>query len=241
MSFPMVVETALEVFGRPCEFIVAMGLGRSYGQESKFFGKKFLGILQSDLWAALDRAPAIATVALVADVGNDLAYEAPVARVVEWVARAIDALVERGARAALNNVPLASLQTVGAARYRIMRSVLFPKCRVPRVEMLRRAEELSRALENVAKTRKVPVFSGESAWYGFDPIHPRRASRGEIWQRMFAALAPAGAAVAMRPPAPGAAVRLRRAQARAWSTFGANRRARGVVERLDDGSTVALF
>src|SRR5205809_67380 len=72
MSFPKVVELARATCGGPAEFFVAMGFGRSYGQESKFFGKKFSGILQSGIWAALDRAPARETVAVIADVGNDL-------------------------------------------------------------------------------------------------------------------------------------------------------------------------
>jgi hypothetical protein len=241
MSFPMVIETARALFDRPTEFFVAMGLGRSYGQESKFFGKKFSGILQSDLWDALDRARPLPTFAIVADVGNDLAYEAPVASIVTWVEQTLDRLAAQGARCALNNVPLASLERVGGVRYRLMRSLLFPKCGVPRREMLHRATELSRALEEVAAERKTPAFSGESAWYGWDPIHPRGRWRGAIWERMFAALAPTEAPATMRRPSRAAARRWRRLQARGWASRGGKSPGAAAVERLDDGTMAALF
>jgi hypothetical protein len=116
IKFPMVVHSARAMFDAPLQFFVAKGFGRSYGQESKFFGKKFLGILQSGLWAAMDRTPPMPTVAIVADIGNDLAYEAPVRRIVEWVERTLDRLAAHRAQVVLNNVPLASLGAVGAAR-----------------------------------------------------------------------------------------------------------------------------
>jgi hypothetical protein len=148
-----VVEAARAMWNAPLEFFVAAGFGRSYGQESKFFGKKFSGILQSDLWTALERAPRAATVANLANVGNDLAYEASVESVVEWVATTLDRLAAHDARIALNNVPLESLRTVGEIRFRVLRTILFPRCRLSRGELLARAERLSEAPARLAESR----------------------------------------------------------------------------------------
>jgi hypothetical protein len=178
IMFPTIVESARANFAQPLEMFVAKGFGRSYGQQSKIFGKKFSGILQSGLWAAMDRAPALPTVAIVADVGNDLAYETPVDTLVQWIEATLDRLADHGARVVLNNIPLPSLRTVGLARYHVFRQVLSPSCRLSHREMIARAERLSERLDRLASERKTPVFSGKIAWYGLDPIIPGGPRQG---------------------------------------------------------------
>jgi hypothetical protein len=241
LTFPKVVATARITWRAPLEMFVAMGFGRSYGQESKFFGKKIPGILQSDLWSALDAAPRMPTVAILADVGNDLAYEVPVETVVEWMTTTLDRLAASGARVALNNVPIESLRSVGALRFRVLRSILFPRCRLSRSALLTRAEALSGALDDLARRRKIPVFSGENAWYGLDPIHPRRASAGEIWKRMFAALDASGRVPTWMHLPRGEARQLRQLHARSWSRDARRGAVVTSTLRLVDGTTVALF
>jgi hypothetical protein len=241
LTFRTIVQSALAMFDGPLELFVAKGFGRSYGRDSKFFGKKFPGILQCGIWDALHRAPPLPTVAVVADLGNDLAYEAPVDDVVGWVSTALDRLDEHGARVALNNVPIASLRTVGAARYYLFRELFFPSCKLPRQEMLHRAEQLSDALDRLAEEREKPIFSGEIGWYGLDPIHPRRAAAGEVWQRMLGALRAPEAA-----PAHGVEVAVRvlpwhRLRPAFYWHFGVARRAAQPCARLVDGSTIAIY
>jgi hypothetical protein len=178
---------------------------------------------------------------VLADIGNDLAYGAPVETIVDWVETALDRLSSVGASAVVNNVPLDSLLGVGAARYRLFRELFFPNCPVPRRDMLARARRLSGLLEDLAARRKTPIFSGENAWYGFAPIHPRRRAAGEIWRRMLGALAPDGAPTrAVRPDA-RTAWRLRRLKPSQWSEFGLRRRAAQPSGRLADGTTIALY
>ena len=241
IAFPMVVETARAMFDGPLEFIVAKGFGRSYGQESKFFGKKFPGILQSELWDDIDRRAPLATVAVLADIGNDLAYGAPVETILAWVEMALDRLGARESRTVLNNLPLASLQSVGSARYLLFRELFFPNCRLSRSEMLSRADDLGAGLEKLAASRNTPIFSGEIDWYGRDPIHPRRRSAGAVWQRMLGALAAHDEPPALVRPSLRAAWRLRRLKASAWSDFGFQRRAAQPSGRLADGATIALY
>ena len=241
IMFPTVVETARALFATPLELFVAKGFGRSYGQESKFFGKKFSGILQSGLWDAMRRARPLPTFALLSDVGNDLAYEAPVERVVTWIEQTLDRLAAYDAKVVLNNIPIASLKSVGSVRYQVFREVLFPNCRLPRAEMFRRAEQLDEALVRIASERDLPIFSGELAWYGLDPIHPRWSSRGEIWRRMFSALRGADDAIELVRPTPQAALQLRRLKAHRWSQFGWPRRAEQPSGRLADGGSIAIF
>jgi hypothetical protein len=241
LTFPMVIETALDVFGRPLEFFIAMGFGRSYGRESKFFRKFFSGILECEIWDALDRARSLSTVAVAADIGNDLPYEVPVTTIVDSVERTLDALAVRGVRAVLNNIPLPSIRSLTPARYALMRRILFPRSRMAHGELMRRAEELSGRLETMAAGREMPIFTGENAWYGFDPIHPRRKWAGEIWQRMFTAASPNPHPVIMRHPPRRDARQLRRLQSRAWFDLSRGGGATVISARLSDGSSLALF
>lgn len=241
IMFPTIVETMRAMYAHPIELHVAKGFGRSYGLHSKFFGKKFPGILQSGLWSALNRAQSLPTVAIVADVGNDLAYEAPVETIVGWVERALDRLAAHDARVVLNNIPIESLRRVGPARFHCFREVLFPSCKLSRRELLARADRLSEELDRVAMEREISVFSGEKSWYGLDPIHPRLASAGEIWRRMLGALPGADGALTLVRPRPAAMLRYRRLRPLECSQFGVTRRAEQPTLRCADGTTTSIY
>lgn len=241
IMFPTIVESLRATFAHPIELHVAKGFGRSYGLHSKFFGKKFPGILTSGLWPALNSARPLPTVAIVADVGNDLAYEAPVERIVEWVERALDRLATHDAQVVLNNVPIESLRRVGWARYHTLREVLFPNCKLSRDEMLRRADALSERLAAVAASREIAVFSGESAWYGLDPIHPRLKSAGEIWRRMMGAVSGAGETATLARPSTVMMLRYRRLRPLECAHFGLARRAEQPSLRAADGTTISIY
>ncbi len=241
IMFPTIVETLRATYAHPIELHVAKGFGRSYGLHSQFFGKKFPGILSSGLWPALNRARRLPTVAVVADVGNDLAYEAPVDKIIEWVERALDRLAVHDAHVVLNNVPIESLRMVGAARYYPLREALFPNCKLSRGEMLRRAESLSEHLARLAEERRIPAFSGQRAWYRLDPIHPKVASAGEIWRRMLGALVGASEPIQLVRPRTSTALRYRRLPALEWTHFGVARHAEQPALRDRDGSIIAIY
>jgi hypothetical protein len=241
IMFPTIVETARAMYAQPLEMFVAKGFGRSYGQQSKFFGKKFPGILQSGLWDAMSRAQALPTVAIIADIGNDLAYEAPVDTIIKWIETALDRLASYGARVVLNEPPLDSLKRVGTVRYRVMRELLFPKCRLSRAELLSRAERLSERLHELSREREIPIFAGESAAYGLDPIHPRRASAGDVWERMLSALSPTSSGRPLVHPAPIDSLRFYQLKPHTWSVYGWSRCAEQPCRRLADGTTIAIY
>lgn len=241
IMFPHVIKTLRATFAKPMEMLVAKGPGRSYGRESKIFWKKFFGILQCGLWDALADSQPLKTRAIVADVGNDLAYEAPVEQIVAWVETALDRLLEHKADIALNNIPLESLGTVGELRFRVLKRILFPRCSLSRSELMRRAEGLSVSLERIANARKVPIFSGNIEWYGIDPIHPRRVHAGLIWQQMIGAIAPAHDTMEWRRASWREALQLHGLQPQAWVERGAARSAPQPVARFEDGTTVSLY
>lgn len=184
-SFPTAVSIARDMLSTRLSIHAAMGLGRSYGKESGFMGKKFSGIFFSHLWDAYENETCPATLAFVTDIGNDIAYEEPVTRIMEWVAACVARLDKSGAQVALANVPIDVLCTMSRTRFEFFRAVLFPKCRLNWSTILSRAEELHECLNRFAEVQKKPIFAVPNTWYGFDPIHPRFSRLADYWRAMF--------------------------------------------------------
>lgn len=220
-AFPELVDLARGALQRPLEIVCAKGYGRSFGQSSRFLAKKFPGILRCGLWDDLHIAEPRNTLALITDIGNDLAYNAPVATIASWIAETLDRLGSHHARCVLNDLPMASLRVVGRARYEALRRLLFAFCRLDRAAMLLRAEQLSERLNELAHSREMPIFSAENVWYGVDPIHPRRAYRMAIFRRMLGALVAESNSLTPAPSSRSQRRRLRRFRAaeETWCGF----------------------
>lgn len=184
-TFPHAVAVARCRLGTNLQIHVVMGAGRSYGVEAGYLGKKFSGIFFCEIWNALRHKSTAPTVAFITDVGNDLGYEIEVPLISRWVAECVDRLVDMGAAILISELPLASLQRINSLEFKLLRTILFPRCRLSRDEVLRRAKHLNDRLCELAEMRKIPIFSLPNAWYGFDPIHVRRSCRVDYWRALF--------------------------------------------------------
>ncbi|HYG65018.1 MAG TPA: hypothetical protein VEL74_20720 [Thermoanaerobaculia bacterium] len=181
-SFPRVVHQARRVAGGPVEVVGAFGHGRSYGAWSRFlFVRQLPGILQCGLWEELERRPPLPTVALVTDVGNDLAYGERPETIAEWVETCLDRLARLGAETVLTLLPIESLAFLSPLRYYLARTILFPGRGVPRSALLERANELNSRLQRLGLERGVRLVEPEVSWYGIDPVHIRRGERDRAW------------------------------------------------------------
>ena len=240
-AFPTVVSMSQKVFDTPLDLFVAKGHGRSYGKVSSCFGKKNSGIFSCGIWRALEQEKSVPITAIVTDVGNDLAYEVPVETVVEWVEGCLDRLLSHDARVVLSDLPLEVIRQLSEVRYRYFRKILFPQCRLDWQEMLKRAEQLSERLGEVAASRKIPMFIGQSEWYGLDPIHPRRRNCPEMWAQLLASVAEVPSDLSKHRCPMAMAWYLRGLRPESWSTFSFSRRASQPNGQLRDGSTVSLY
>ena len=179
--------------------------------------------------------------AFVTDIGNDLAYEVPVDNVLSWVEACVDHLLLRDARVVLSDLPLEVLKHLSETRYRCFRALLFPQCRLDWSEMLRRAEQLSAGLQELAKSREVPLFVGREQWYGLDPIHPRRRYFRDIWAQLLSAVVETTSDSLKCRCSFSLAWYLRSLQPESWSQFSFARHASQPNGRLRDGSTISLY
>jgi len=240
-SFPTVVATALQVLDGPLSIFAAMGHGRSYGQDSRCLGKKFSGISQCGIWQSLDEKNPPPTTAWITDIGNDLAYDVPVETVLRWIRTCVDRLLAIDARVVLGDLPLPSLRRTSEVKYRFLRTLFFPSCRLAFDDLLRRAEQLSGGLQELAELQKVPIFSVKNEWYGFDPIHPRPAHYATIWRALFAqSLALSSRAVGNKKSW-ALYWYLRGLRPQSYSWWGIDRRAIQPHGRLQDATDIALY
>jgi len=221
----------------PVEVLAALGHGRSYGTWSSLaWVRRLPGIAQCGLWQELERRPALPTVALVTDVGNDLLYGAPVPVIAGWVGTCLERLAKRQAELVVGLLPLASLEKVSPVRYHLVRQILFPGRRAARWSaMLDSARELNERLRRLGLEHGARLVEPSPSWYRMDPIHVRRSMRSQAWDEMFRhPLLPCEGQ-------PAAGGRLPLFGAAELRLFGVPLRNPQPVCRLKDGSTVALY
>jgi hypothetical protein len=235
------VNIARDMINTRLAIHAAMGLGRSYGKESGFIGKKFSGIFFSRLWDVYESETSSSTLAFVTDIGNDLAYEEPVTRIMEWVTACVARLDKTGAKIALTNVPIDVLRALSRARFEFFRAVLFPRCRLPWLTLLSRAEELHDSLGKFAENQNMPIFAVPNAWYGFDPIHPRSARLADYWRALFSLLTTQAATTKPRSRSLRSYLRVRTLSTPDLRSQSSKRRFPSNETTLDDGSSIALY
>jgi hypothetical protein len=237
MSAPGLIAEALRAAGSPeADVLVAAGHGRSYGEWSRMMGRGLPGIVDCGLWPALEARRADGGgIAVVTDIGNDLAYGVSGARLAGWVETCVGRLREHGLRVAVSRFPAPSVASLGWLRFELLRALLFPGRRFSLASVLAEGAELNARLER-------SVAASGAAWvplapeiYGLDRIHWRRAGRALAWDALTAPVRAGGS------PAPNPDVRLRGARAELRTLFGRERRCAQPCVRLASGSTVSFF
>jgi len=188
ISAPLLLENLHRNSGGAADVRVAMGFGRSYGGWSRFLLRELPGIVDCGLWNDLPSgSPDTPLRALITDVGNDLVYGHPPEHIAGWVEECVRRLQGVGGDVVLTLPPLESLAALSRWRYTLMRSLFFPFCRTPLVEMRVLADELHTRLTELASSLGIPALHSPGGWYGFDPIHIRRRLRSEAWQSILSA------------------------------------------------------
>jgi len=240
-SISTVVETAREMWREPVEIMAAIGHGRSYGRDSRMMGRKISGIFPSTLWKDLQMRSALPTTALVTDVGNDLGYGVSVSELVSWVEGCLDHLDRAAATTIITELPLARLERLSEREFLFFRTLFFPKSRLTFADIRSRALELNDSLGRIAERRKIPVITVSGAWYGYDPIHLKRAAWREAWPTILSAWR-AGEEVSVRPRTSLARwAYLRSLMPAEREVFGIMRRHAQPCGVLRDGTTISLY
>lgn len=182
-----VVAAACGAWGYPLDILAAIGHGRSYGSPSRVLGRRLPGILPCGLWQALAEREPAASQALVTDIGNDIFYGVPVARIAGWVGECIDRLQVARAEVIITGLPICNLDRVSPAHYAAIRSLVFPSCRLTLDGVKDCARELNGLVAELAQTRGATFVEPTAAWYGFDPLHIRWSRQTTAWNAILSA------------------------------------------------------
>jgi hypothetical protein len=177
-------------FGGPSNVLVAAGHGRSYGQYSLVLVRGLPGITASGLWSHLDSGSKLTIHALLTDIGDDIAFGHTPEQVLEWVSSCAQRLQRQAAQIVMTNVPIASIESLSEARYRLIRTIFFPFSRLSRQEAINRTGLVHGGLEDIASKYNIALFEQEPLWLGPDGIHIRYQRRKEFFRRIVERLPP---------------------------------------------------
>jgi hypothetical protein len=234
----VLLDAARDAAQGAVEAHAALGRGRSYGMPTRLLGRGLDGIDGCGLWPALAAAPPRPTFALVMDVGNDLLYGVEVERMLGWVASALQRLQAPTTRLAVVGLPMPTLRNLAPWRFRLVRSLLVPSCRLSLPQVLDRAERLHAGLGALAAAHGAMFHAPPAEWYGFDPVHVRRA----CWPAAARTWLGTGDDTS-QPALDGALARLRFlfAAPATRSLFGRVHHAEQPQRRWTDGTTLSLW
>jgi hypothetical protein len=239
-SMSTLVETAELVWGRPLDVLAACGHGRSYGRTSCVFGRSLPGILECGLWDDLSRRSALPAAALVTDIGNDILYGAGVDQIAAWVEQCLLRLRAVCERIVITELPLARVVSVTPGQYNLFRALLFPGSRVTWTDALDRVRELNARVIELARQQRGVSCVPRLQWYGWDPIHVRRAAWAEAWCEILSGWSDRGVAQRARGSwLRGWQLRRQRPLVRRW--FGFEQRRAQPTCTLRSGSAISLY
>ncbi|MDR4513461.1 hypothetical protein [Nitrosomonas sp.] len=184
-SLRMIIQLLQQQYGAPSEVLVAAGHGRSYGQNSLVLVRELPGIVQCGLWRQLYASRSVPTYAFLTDIGNDIPYGYLPSQILRWVSWCIQQLQQSGAHIVMTNLPIDSIKAISERRFKVLRSVLFPTCRLSRDEIFERAYTVHQGLNELAARHLVVLYEPEPKWMGFDGIHVSLWKRQAFYRQLF--------------------------------------------------------
>ena len=145
IGLPVVLRQLFAGLPRPLDIFAACGHGRSFCTWSRVLFRGLPGIDRCRLWTDLDHTagPALQTLALVSDIGNDLMYGASPEQITRRVESCLKLLGDQGAQLAVVRLPLARVEQLSSLRYHATKALFFPRSGGSWPEMLRKTSRLS--------------------------------------------------------------------------------------------------
>lgn len=183
------VQALRATVGASIDLRVALGMGRSYVDWSRFWHRRLPGILQSDLWNVLPQCDDQSPLALLTDIGNDIVY----GRTPDTIFTAVTESVSRlrqwnsATRFVMTGLPLYAVASVGPIRFRVARTILFPGCNLSLSSIVTAAEEVDGRCREFAASEGIAFVEPRPEWYGIDPIHVLPKFRYDAFREFFSA------------------------------------------------------
>ncbi len=183
-----VFEISRKLWGSPLDFITTAAHGRSYGRgASRVLWRVLPGILSCGIWDALEKRPPATTASLLTDIGNDLLFGASVKQIRGWVGECLEKVSDFSEKIIVTELPLETIKKLGACRFAMLRSMLFPSSRLQYQDAIERSLQLNDEVIELAKEFHAAIVKPRRDWYGFDPVHIRRGAMSSAWRKILSA------------------------------------------------------
>ncbi|PTN11426.1 hypothetical protein C8R11_11096 [Nitrosomonas aestuarii] len=193
MSLRLIIQLLQRHCGSPSEVLVAAGHGRSYGQNSQVLVRELPGIVRSGLWRQFYSEESQRLLqpnyAFLTDIGNDILYGFSSAQILHWVAWCIHRLHGRSARIVMTNLPMASIASLSERRFKLLRNLFYPSCRLSRNEVVDRAWAVHQGLNELTKRYPLTVHEPDPQWMSMDSIHVSFWKRYAYYEQLFTCFA----------------------------------------------------
>jgi hypothetical protein len=180
------LAAARQRFEGPIEIGLACGPGRSYGLRAGNPLVRYPPLRD----VVFPRAAEVPTVAILSDVGNDIAYSQRPDTAAGWVAELAARLERQRTQVVLTGVPVDSLRGLPSWLFVILRSLYYAGQTVTREDVMQRLDDLQAALKQLASQRGYLFLPTDSRWYGLDRFHLRSAAYQPCWDEWMERLRP---------------------------------------------------
>jgi hypothetical protein len=173
-------------FDGPIEIGLACGPGRSYGLRAGNPLVSYRPLREVDFPAP---SP-LPTLALLSDIGNDIAYAQRPDTTLGWVTELADRLERQGTEVVLTGVPVESLRGLPRWLFVVLRALYYAGQTVTQGDIMQRLSDLEGGLEGLARERGYLYLPTNPEWYGFDRFHLRTAHHSACWESWMERLRP---------------------------------------------------
>ncbi len=185
MSLRLIIQMMQYHYGGPSEVLVAAGHGRSYGQFSQVLFRGLPGITGCGLWQQFELTKTCPTYALLTDVGNDIPYEYAPEQILLWTGYCVEQLQKQAAHVVMTNIPIESIECLTERRYKFLRNILYPSCRLSKCEVVNRARAVHQGLIEMAAAKQFKLCELKQDWFGVDGIHINYWKRKAFYQQVL--------------------------------------------------------
>jgi hypothetical protein len=185
LSLRLVIDLMQQRIGGASEVFAAIGHGRAYGCFSEMLLRGLPGIADCGLWRQLDTSDTQPVCALLTDIGNDIMYELPPAKVLLAVEWCIKQLLSHSAQIVVTGLPIASIERLTETRYTFFRNLFYPCCRLSRNEAIARVRTIHAGLVEMAARYRFTLVEQQACWFGADGIHVKFKRRADYYRNVL--------------------------------------------------------
>ncbi len=174
-------------FDGPIEVGLACGPGRSYGLRAGNPLVRYRPLREVEFpWDG----PGVPTLAVLSDIGNDIAYAQRPDTTLGWVGELAGRLEGQGAEVVLAGIPVESLRGLPGWLFLLLRTLYYAGPSVTHADIMQRLEDLEGGLREMSRERGYAFLDTDARWYGFDHFHLRSAFYGTCWEGWLERLRP---------------------------------------------------